>query len=181
MIYAVASLLRISGSSAQKAWENVRRVFDAAGIELTDLPHISWHVAMHYDLDLVEQFLRQQARHLAPMSMNVAGIGVFSGENPVMYLPVTKTQDVTAMHNSLWNGMSAFSFAVNEHYNPRLWIPHVTLTSADTCGDAICQVVSELAYVELYLDFITNEFAIIYKDGVDGGVYRVVPFGEEKQ
>lgn len=175
-VYAVATIFDFANShAAGPFWEKVGHVFDTAGVELTRLPHISWHVAMEYELENLAKELSLFAMDHPPFSLRVAGIGVFSGENPVVYLPVTKTERVARMQRLLWEKFARFSTAINQNYDPDLWIPHITLTSAGAGDDAICQIISELAFTAISDEILADHLAIIYKDDAASGVLERYP------
>lgn len=178
MIYALASLITFDKDPAmQSTWDRIQRVFEIAGMTLTELPHFSWHVAEEYDFERLGKRLDQVVKNLSPVNLHIAGAGIFSGENPVIYLPVTKTPRISAIHTEISTWIRDYTSTTNPNYDPDFWIPHITLSSEGFNSDGICQVISELAYIPMNVGFPVDHFAILYKNDTSSGVRDVYRFG----
>lgn len=172
-ILTVASILDTTGTQTNAIlWEMVGRIFQETGIPLTILPHLSWHVAAHYDQDLLDEYLRRLAGKTGPVPLNVAGVGVFSGKSPVIYLPVTKTPVIARLHHLLWSELGAISADVNPNYDPLVWIPHVSLSIGEVNREVICRVVTEMAYLSMNFQLIATNIAVLYKDQSGSGIFN---------
>ena len=178
MINALASLITFESDPVMKStWDRIQRVFEIAGMTLTDLPHFSWHVAEEYDFERLGNRLDEVVKNLSPVNLHIAGAGIFSGENPVIYLPVTKTPRISAIHNSISSWIGDFTSTTNPNYNPDIWIPHITLSSEGFNSDGICQVISELAYIPMNVGLPIDHLAILFKNDNSSGVHDVYRFG----
>lgn len=172
-VLTVASILDTTGTETNAVlWASIGRIFYETGAPLTILPHLSWHVAAHYDQDLLDEYLRRLARKIGPVPLNVAGVGVFSGKSPVIYLPITKTPVITRLHHLLWIELGAISTDVNPNYDPMVWIPHVSLSIGEVSRDVISKVITEMAYLSLDFQLIAANLAILYKDQSGSGVFN---------
>jgi 2'-5' RNA ligase len=178
MIYALASLFDFADDPKMVlAWERIEHVFNIAGIALTHLPHFSWHVAQSYEFNGLDQRLNTFVKDLEPFHLHIAGAGIFSGENPVIYLPVTKTPVISGIHNSLSKWIGDFTTTTNPNYDPEFWIPHITLSGENFNSDGICQVLSELAYIRMDIDLVIDHIAVIYRNENSSGVQKIFRFG----
>ena len=178
MIYALASLFQLDQvTSANSTWEAIQGVFTHAEVELTALPHFSWHVASEYDLTGLTKIISELVKGFEPFSINVTGIGIFTGQIPVLYLPVTKTPAVTELHSEMWTQVEPFSMDVNQNYNPHIWIPHITLTNENASDDAICRVITDLAYIPLRMQLTVDHLAVIYRNERTSGIRTAFRFG----
>jgi len=178
MIYALASLFEFSTDpEMERAWGRIQRVFDIAGIALTGLPHFSWHVAQAYEFEGLTLQLEKFTNDLEPFRLHITGAGIFSGENPVIYLPVTKTPKISEIHNSMTQWILNYTISTNPNYTPEYWIPHITLTGEGFNSDGICQVISELAYIPMNIDLMVDHMAIIYRNETSSGVRKTIKFG----
>ncbi|MBN8875741.1 MAG: 2'-5' RNA ligase family protein [Rhodospirillales bacterium] len=67
----------------------------------------------------------------------LAGLGVFPGTSPVIWVAPIVTADLLTRHAELHAALAAFD--VHAHYAPAAWVPHVTLTKegAVSAGRAI--------------------------------------------
>ena len=113
-----------------------------------------------------------------PISLHVAGIGTFSGDHPVIYLPVTKTPSITSIYNEMASWITEYTSTTNPNYDPLLWIPHITLSADEFNSDGVCQVISELAYIPMNFDLTLDHIAIIYRNEEKSGVRQTFVFGE---
>ena len=181
MIYALATIFQLDEVSPENpTWEMIREVFNRADVPITALPHFSWHVANEYDEDAVESHLSDLVKGMEPFTINIAGIGIFSAEVPVLYLPVTKTPKVSELHGELWAQLKPLSSAINLNYDPQVWIPHVTLTTGEASNDAICLVITELAHIPTSMELIVDHLALIYRNDRTSGIRNFFRFGVGK-
>lgn len=172
-VLTVASILDTTGTHMNAVlWEVIARIFHETGAPLTILPHLSWHVAAYYNQDLLNEYLRRLAGKIGPVPLNVAGVGVFSGKNPVIYLSVTKTPVIASLHHLLWAELGPISEEVNPNYDPMVWIPHVSLSISEVNREVICKVVTEMAYLSMDFQLIAANLAILYKDQSGSGVLK---------
>jgi 2'-5' RNA ligase len=178
MIYALASLFPLDELTPENpTWEMIHGIFNRADVPLTALPHFSWHVASRYDEVDLESHLSDLVKGLEPFSINITGFGIFTAETPVLYLPVTKTPVVTALHGELWALVEPFSSMINPNYDPHVWIPHVTLTTGEASNDAICQVITELAHIPTTMQLTIDQLALIYRNDRTSGIRSAFHFG----
>jgi len=172
-VLTVASIVDTTGTQTNAVlWEIIGRIFHETGTPLTILPHLSWHVAAHYDQDLLDKYLRRLAGKIGPVPLNVVGVGVFSGKNPVIYLPVTKTPVIARLHHLLWTELGAISTEVNPNYDPMVWIPHVSLSIGEVNREVICKVVTEMAFLSMDFQLVATNIAVLYKDQSGGGIFN---------
>lgn len=181
MIFALATIFQLNDVSPENpTWDTIREVFDRAEVPITALPHFSWHVANEYDEDEVEGNLSNLVKGFEPFAINIAGIGIFTAEVPVLYLPVTKTPIVSKLHGELWTILKSHSSVINPYYDPQVWIPHVTLTAGGASNDAICRVITELAHIPTSMELIVDHLALIYRNDRTSGISNFFQFGVRK-
>jgi 2'-5' RNA ligase len=181
MIFALATIFQLNDVSPENpTWQSIREVFDRADVPITALPHFSWHVANEYDEGEVERNLSNLVKGFEPFAINIAGIGIFTAQVPVLYLPVTKTLKVSELHSELWAMLKSHSSVINSNYDPHVWIPHVTLTTGRASNDAICRVITELAYIPTSMELIVDHLALIYRDDRTSGISNFFQFGMGK-
>ena len=181
MIYALASIILLDELIPENAtWAIIREVFNRADVPLTDLPHLSWHVANAYDEDVLLRQIPDLVRGFEPFTINITGIGIFTAQAPVLYLPVTKTPSVTELHGELWAQLEPISTTINPNYDPNVWIPHVTLTTGEASNDAICRVITELAHIPTRMELKVDHLALIYRDDRTSGIRNIFRFGAGK-
>ncbi len=178
MVYAVATIFDLDEMvSNNLAWKAVADVMQKAGVEITPLPHFSWHVASDYDFSALDEYFAELVQGFDPFPIHITGMGIFTGPAPVLYLPVTKTPQVTELHSVIWSGIEPLSSGTNPNYDPHKWIPHITLTDESAGDDAICKVINELASLPMDMRMVIDHLAVIYRDNRSSGIRSSYRFG----
>jgi 2'-5' RNA ligase len=161
----------------------VRRIWDRLAVHgletdlwVTPIPHITYHVADAYCDKMVEN-LSLVAGETRPFMIRTAGLGMFSGENPVIYLPVVRNEAVDHVHGQIWHSMEQTADGANQLYSPPFWVPHITIGqvhgSRSATVDALMTVVSDLCPWEIEL----TELAVIEGAGQGARTRARIPFG----
>ena len=141
----VVSLLdEVHDQKVRRLWAELERRFGLTGIQVTPYPHFSYHVAAAYDQPALLALLAQFAREAAVFTVRATGLGIFTGEEPVVYIPVTRTAVLTQLHQSLWPQIEPLSQGSVGYYEPQQWLPHITLGHADITGENIGPIISWL-------------------------------------
>lgn len=137
-------------------------------------PHVSWLVAEDMDPHSVGEKLTQMAQTLSPLQLQTTGFGVFTGENPVLYLPVIKTDELARLHAQLWNFFSSQVEISNLVFRPEQWLPHITIFYLDkNDNDALGCGLADLVKMEFDLHFTIDHFKIAYFKGEHYGQQSV--------
>jgi len=129
---AVVSLLDAQTQAlVQAQWDRLENQCGLNGIRITPYPHISWQVATSHEPDALDAALAQQAHTSSPFTIQTAGLGIFSGPEPILYLAVVKTRHLMDFQHTIWELASPLGRRINPNYHPDAWIPHVTLAYRD--------------------------------------------------
>lgn len=89
--------------------------------------HLSWQGAEAYSLEETENRVQMIARTFAPIETRIDGFGVFTSEEPVLYLTVTRTPALSALNETLWEALRPLSKGINDYFSPDEWVPHVSI------------------------------------------------------
>ena len=108
-------------------WTEMQQNFGVGDSEPEAIPHFSYHVAEQYDEEKLAMFLREVAEEERPFTITASGIGIFPAPNPIVYVPVVRTAELTQLHAKLWPQLEALAQESNSHYTPDRWLPHITL------------------------------------------------------
>src|SRR5690348_10878558 len=94
---AVVSLLdREHEARIEALWDELAREFGVdALLSRVAIPHFSYHVAEKYDEPKLEAALRTFAHVHRPFTVRCAGLGIFTGPNPVLYIPIVRNGDLS--------------------------------------------------------------------------------------
>lgn len=174
-MHAVVSLLDDNSSRmVEKLWAEIEREFGLRGVYQTPFPHISYHVSGEYDVDKVRTVMQVFARHTAPFRVRCCGLGVFTGPQPVLYMPVVRSPQLAEFQHELWHQVTKSSGHLEFLYRPARWVPHVTLTRDDLTQRALGAIVRKFCTLELSQQVTINNLALIYETrGREEVVYRV--------
>jgi 2'-5' RNA ligase len=122
-------------------WAELAEVLHLRGAYVTPYPHFSYHVAADYDRGQLYAVLDWAAAAARPLAVTTAGLGVFTGPAPVLYISVVRTAELGAFHARLWSAVEATASGGQPYYAPANWMPHITLghldLTPDTLGEAL--------------------------------------------
>ena len=149
----------------ESLWDELETGLGVRGLYKTPFPHFSYHVAEQYDVDLLESILRRLASHCATFRVRTAGLGVFSGDHPVLYVAAVRSPALSALHQKLWRELARASAGTVEYYHPERWIPHITLADGDVLKDHLPDVVRMLNARAFDWGFEVNNLSLIYDTG----------------
>lgn len=164
-MYGVVALLDAAHHARVEAlWAEFREKFGVHGVSLTPVPHFSLHVAESYDFDALETIVAQAAATVTPFKVRTNGLGIFTGKEPVLYIPIIRNPDLTAFHQRMWLSISAVAKQPSPYYHPDNWRPHITLTHRDVNHDLLPQIIRTLTEREFYWDVYVDSLAILASD-----------------
>jgi hypothetical protein len=146
-------------------WDEMERDLGLQGVYATPFPHISYAVAASYPAKPVVAALEQVAARFAPFSLRVAGLGLFTGSSPVLYLSVVREPALNALHAAVWQALIGLGDESQQHYAPPAWIPHITLGFADLSADSAAEAVRSLVTRDFAWNVPIDALTLIYDEG----------------
>ncbi len=161
----------------EEIWNELEEKFGLTGIRITPYPHFSWEIADHYDQAGLELVLKTIAERTKPFTVNSTGLGIFSGEHPVIFIPVIKSPELSAFHQQVWKALLSTGQGISELYAPRSWVPHISLAYLDVTPQNMGEIMEILAFRTYNWQFQVNNFVHIYEpDGCVGEIKYQVQF-----
>lgn len=144
-------------------WDELEKIGQLSGIRVTPFPHFSWQIAESYDQNLLELLISQLASEAVRFTVRTSGIGIFSGPQPVIYIPVVKNEALLSFHARLWELAVpvAMGDTPSPYYHPERWMPHISLAYADVSPDNIAVVMTYLAFKNYNWEMEVNHIAYI--------------------
>jgi hypothetical protein len=109
-------------------------------------PHLTLAVCEDMDLDRLAPGLPEFIAAFPPLHVDFPGFGVFSAIEPVIYLTVTRSPALTALHSAFWDLVGKYSESLSQYYHPRAWVPHITLDQGMPLSDAGAVIDALLLY-----------------------------------
>jgi len=115
------------------------------------------------------------ARRIDVFRIHTTGLGVFTGKNPVVYIPVVASMPLLEIHQLLWDKTSQFGRQVNMLYQPDSWVPHITVLHDEIDADCMDCIFSHFIETPFAWDIEINRLAVIYRKQGEYGLYQEYP------
>jgi 2'-5' RNA ligase len=146
-------------------WDELETKLGVRSICKTPFPHFSYHVAEGYAVGLLEPILRRLASHCGVFRVRTGGLGVFSGDYPVLYVAVVRSPALSALNQKLWQELAGASTGAVEYYHPEQWMPHITLADGDVLKDHLPEAVRLLSARAFDWEIEVTNLSLIYDTG----------------
>ncbi len=158
-------------------WAELAERFGLRGVYITPFPHFSYHVAAHYDTGQLEPILRQVASQIRPFQIKTTGLGIFTGPQPVLYIPVVRSLELSQVHQTLWQAIAHIGQGILDYYAPENWMPHITISLGDLQPDHLPDVMRLLGARDFAWEMTINHFAFIDNTGIPQQLLFQCAFG----
>ncbi len=146
---------------AEALWAELEQACGLRGVNLTPFPHFSYQVAERYDRAALDGALERFAAEAPPFVVTTAGLGLFTGPRPVVYLPLVRTAALSRFHAALWQAIAGAGFDVQAYYHPDSWMPHITIGFGDVDAEGAAAIVRQLAVRLLNWEIAVQSVAFI--------------------
>ena len=170
-MHAIVSLLpQPIYREVEEIWDQLEQEFGLQGVRPARFPHFSWQGARDYDESALEKTLSRFAAQIHPFKVRTTGLGVFSGVQPVLFIPVIKTRQLADLHRQIWQDLESDGSGINPYYCPDNWTPHISLALTDLTTATIGPVIETLALKTFNWEFEVDNLAHIFisEEGVGG-------------
>jgi hypothetical protein len=161
----------------EKLWAEVAGSLGLEGFYRTPFPHFSYHVAPHYDMTMLSLALKRLAAHQRPFTVKTAGLGLFSGPQPVLYIALVRTPALSAFQQLVWQEVAPTASGSLAYYHPEQWVPHITLADGPGFQLHLPEVVRFLGYRTFQWEINLNNLALIHDTGMAQEIGLQLPFG----
>jgi len=84
-------------------------------------------VAEEYQCDHLEKILNEISTFFEPFVVQTTRLALFTGESPIVYVPIVRTEILSQIHAMIWGRVTPISICPNQYYSPELSIPQITL------------------------------------------------------
>jgi 2'-5' RNA ligase len=123
----VVSLLDERRSTiVEQMWDELERELGLIGVRRTPWPHFSYQVG-DYETARINHALEAVAQTTSPFAVATAGVAAFTGAQPILYVPVVRTAELSFRQERLWDAIGDACTRAVDYYKPSNWVPHVTL------------------------------------------------------
>lgn len=170
-MYGIVSLLDSEHDTMiESIWKEFKARFGVHGVHRTPVAHFSYHVAQRYDESKLDALLRPIVREVEPFTVRTNGLGIFTGENPVLYVTIGCSEALCKLHRRLWEPMSSAAFEPHPLYHPARWVPHITLAEGDIDHTMLPDVIRLLSRRNFYWEIKVDNVVLL---GSEDGVHQV--------
>jgi 2'-5' RNA ligase len=161
-MYGIVSLLdQVHYSKVEAIWRVLEEDCGLSGIQRTPIPHFSWYVAKDYDLEKLQPVLENISTKACPFTVRTAGIGLFTGPNPIFYISIVKDAFLLRLHKLIWDCTKAAARFPSVYYSPKAWVPHITLAQGDTDWSRLSCAVQKLVFTSHAWEIEVDNLALI--------------------
>jgi 2'-5' RNA ligase len=115
----------------QQIWQELEQLCGMKGVLVTPFPHFSWLIADDFDWPALEDTLQEVTGNIRPFTARTTGLSMFTGETPVIYIPLVRTGELSRIHELIWNKATRLGKGVSPFYSPEFWMPHITVGFGD--------------------------------------------------
>jgi len=173
----IASLLDPAANlRVERIWQQLEARCGLSGVRVTPFPHITWQVSEGYHLPKLEETLQEISRNTNSFIIHTYGLGIFTGESPVIYISIFKDEHLMDLQSQLWEQIKGFSKNPDILYSPLRWIPHITLAYNDLNPANINCALQELAFESYNWEISIDNFIYISQvddQTVESGRYQL--------
>jgi 2'-5' RNA ligase len=139
--------------------------FGLDDVQATPDPHLTYQLAGVRKLSALNQVLRDVARTTVPFSAHTTGLGLFPGPNPVIYIPVLRSDALNQLHHRIIEATKPLCLRTDKFSGPDCWLPHISLALHDTTPELLGPVLQYLNKQTFNLKLTINNITILRQEG----------------
>jgi len=164
-MYSVVSILPSPYDlKVKSAWKDLERTCGMAPTQ--EPPHFTWQVGVEYDESRAEKVISEIASSLKPFKVKTSGLGLFTSMKPVVYVPISRTPQLSEVHQQLWDSLDFQSHQFTPLHDPSVWIPHIPIVDGDVEERNLRDVLARLSWQNFDWEFEVNNLALIQGDEI---------------
>lgn len=164
----------------ESIWDDLEQALGLSGYQFTPYPHFSWQIASTYAQDGLRTALQDLAAQTSSITIRTTGIGLFTGDHPVVYIPIVKTMEMVTLHQRIWDALQSTGSGISPYYAPGAWMPHISLAFLDVTPANIGPLMERLSFNSFTWSMTIDHFAYLYQpEGIPATIPFTVPFGKK--
>ena len=154
--------------------------FGLDDVQATPDPHITYQLAGVRKGAALRQVLRGVARNTKPFVAHTTGLGIFPGPNPVIYIPVLRSDALNQLHHRIRQATAPLCLRTDKFSGPDCWLPHISLALHDTTPELLGPVMQYLNQQTFDLKLTISNLAILRQEGEKFTAEKILPFEGHK-
>jgi 2'-5' RNA ligase len=143
-------------------WAELAKKFGVTGIYVSSRPHITFQIATSYEVKSLESILQRFAAGKTSLKVRTSGLGLFTGSEPILYIPVVRSPELTQFHEALWQEFSRTVSSIEDLYHPSRWIPHITIGIGDMNKRNLSQIIRFLADRDFNWEITLDNIVLVH-------------------
>ena len=168
---AIASILDTNASNkTRELWKWLNDKCSCSDIKLTQTPHLSWQTADDYDLDTVQNIIKNIVKRVKPFTFATSGLGIFTEDKYILYLAVPVSSALINLHDLLWNELGESAKSRNTLYKNGIWVPHISIIFDSVESDQLICAIKELLFSPIAFRVEVKSIDILYNMDDEYGV-----------
>jgi 2'-5' RNA ligase len=163
---AITSLLSPPAAARiNRIIKSLESEFGLDDVQATPDPHITYQLAGVAKRTALIDVLARVARQTQPFAAYTTGLGIFPGPNPVIYIPVLRSEALNALHRRIHEATAPLCLRTDKFSGADCWLPHISLALHDTTPDLLGAVLRYLNEQTFNLKFQIDNLAILEQKG----------------
>lgn len=139
--------------------------FGLDDVQATLDPHLTYQLAGTKKRSSLQQVLAEVAATTEPFPVFTTGLGVFPGAQPVIYIPVLRSDALNALHHRILAATASLCLRTDKFSGPDCWLPHISLALHDTTPALLGPVLNFLNAEAYNMRMLIDNIAILRKEG----------------
>jgi len=139
--------------------------FGLDDVQATLDPHLTYQLAGVKKLSSLKKALAEVAATTEPFPAFTTGLGVFPGTQPVIYIPVLRSDALNALHRRILAATAPLCLRTDKFSGPDCWLPHISLALHDTTPDLLGPVLRYLNQETYNLRIHIDNLTILRQEG----------------
>jgi len=169
MVAIITELEEQAAVRVMRLWRELNEACGLEGIFNFPTPHFTWFVAEKLDIQEVKSSVQKLSEEIQTFEIRTYGLGVFPGDQPVLYLPIVRTIDLIQLHQKIWDLVLPFSVEASTYYSPQLWMPHITLALMDLTQENLSCAIDSIAFEPIEIHSEVDNLALVEQEGQEIG------------
>ena len=165
----------VNHARVEALWDQMEREFGVARGYPGAMPHFTIHLAAEYGLDATRAIVGEVARTQRPFAVPTSGLGVFTGEMPILYIPVIRTRTLDDLHSRLYQELAPHCSGHFPYYSPESWMPHITIGQVNLAPQVLPALLEWLAHQPLSWQLEAATLAIAGDTGISVELFGTFP------
>lgn len=155
--------------------------FGLDDVQATPDPHITYQLAGVRKGAALQQVLRDVARNTRPFEAHTTGLGIFPGPNPVIYIPVLRSDALNQLHHRVRQATAPLCLRTDRFSGHDCWLPHISLALHETTPELLGPVMQYLNRQTFDLKLSITNLAILRQEGEKFEAEKVFGFEGHRQ